>query len=445
MDKIKLKRKNRFINISEEEETKLKKYKRNFFNIRNDYALLKIKQITNSSFNRKIVLPIIILFIFFISTSSLRKRHKQNYLEKMNIIYNNKVYVKKYRIPRKEALKRGRIYLDKCLEGLLFTHNKEFIISKEPKITVIIPVYNDEKMIKPVVRSAQNQNMTDIEIILINDYSSDNSLNIMEEMKKEDPRIKIINNEKNMGILYSRSIAVLEAKGKYIITLNPDDLFFNDEIFDIIYNEAEKGNFDIISFIPVYINYYKSTIKEMSFVGLSNISDSLLVKQPELSYFLFFKNNSFKLENAQIWGKLIRSEIYKNAVDLLGQKRYSKYSIINEDYISMYAICSVANSYKYLNKFGLFHYLNNFQDSNEEHRIGMYILFTDVIYDLTKKENKNLVAIWVLYLYDNITYLGINDRNNFQQILYKIMYCNDIESQYKKTLKEKLKGFDLQI
>ena len=352
---------------------------------------------------------------------------------------------KKLIIEKEEILKNGKKYLNKCLEGKLINNYINIKNINEIKITAIISIYNNQKMIKSVIRSIQNQKMKEIEIILVNDFSSDNTSKIIEKIQKEDPRIKIINNEKNMGILYSRSIAVLEAKGKYIITLNPDDLFFNDEIFDIIYNEAEKGNFDIISFVPVYINYYKSTIKEMSFGGVSNISDSLLVKQPELSYFLFFKNNSFKLENAQIWGKLIRSEIYKNAVDLLGQKRYSKYSIINEDYISMYAICSVANSYKYINKFGLFHYINIFPDSNEEHRIGMYILFTDVIFDLTKKENKNLVAIWVLYLYDNITYLGINDRNNFQQILYKIMYCNDIESQYKKTLKEKLKGFDLQI
>ena len=352
---------------------------------------------------------------------------------------------KKLIIEKEEILKNGKKYLNKCLEGKLINNYINIKNINEIKITAIISIYNNQKMIKSVIRSIQNQKMKEIEIILVNDFSSDNTSKIIEKIQKEDPRIKIINNEKNMGILYSRSIAVLEAKGKYIITLNPDDLFFNDEIFDIIYNEAEKGNFDIISFVPVYINNYKSTIKEMSFGGVSNISDSLLVKQPELSYFLFFKNNSFKLENAQIWGKLIRSEIYKNAVDLLGQKRYSKYIIINEDYISMYAICSVANSYKYINKFGLFHYINIFPDSNEEHRIGMYILFTDVIFDLTKKENKNLVAIWVLYLYDNITYLGINDRHNFQQILYKTMYSNDIESQYKKTLKEKLKGFDLQI
>ena len=68
--------------------------------------------------------------------------------------------------------------------------------------------------------------MIDIEIIFVNDLSTDNSLKIIENLIEEDPLIKLINNEKNMGILYSRSIAVLEAKVKYILNLDHDDFFF---------------------------------------------------------------------------------------------------------------------------------------------------------------------------------------------------------------------------
>ena len=67
--------------------------------------------------------------------------------------------------------------------------------------------------------------MTNFEIILINDYSNDNSSIIINEMKKFDNRIKIINNHRNMGTLYSRSIGALNAKGKYIFALDNDDLF----------------------------------------------------------------------------------------------------------------------------------------------------------------------------------------------------------------------------
>ena len=67
--------------------------------------------------------------------------------------------------------------------------------------------------------------MLDIEIILVNDVSTDNTLKITEELQKEDPRIEIINNDKNMGIIYSKCIGVLHAKGKYIVPLDHDDFF----------------------------------------------------------------------------------------------------------------------------------------------------------------------------------------------------------------------------
>ena len=87
--------------------------------------------------------------------------------------------------------------------------------------------------------------MLDIEIILINDASTDNTVKIIEELQKEDYRIEIINNERNMGILYSRCIGALNAKGKYITPLDHDDFFFDDDVLEVIYEEAERTNFDI--------------------------------------------------------------------------------------------------------------------------------------------------------------------------------------------------------
>ena len=59
---------------------------------------------------------------------------------------------------------------------------------------------------------------------MVNDFSTDETLSMVEEFQKEDPRIKIINNQKNMGILYSRSIGALSAKGEYIFPLDNDDM-----------------------------------------------------------------------------------------------------------------------------------------------------------------------------------------------------------------------------
>ena len=86
-----------------------------------------------------------------------------------------------------------------------------------PKVSVIMPLYNCQETIIPAINSIQFQNMTQIEIILINDFSYDNTSYIVENLQKNDQRIKIINNIRNMGTLYSRCIGALVSRGEYII------------------------------------------------------------------------------------------------------------------------------------------------------------------------------------------------------------------------------------
>ena len=72
-----------------------------------------------------------------------------------------------------------------------------------------MPIYNGGKYLYYSLRSIQNQNMKDIEIILIDDCSTDDSASIIEKYMREDPRIKFIQNKKNRKVLYSKSIAAL--------------------------------------------------------------------------------------------------------------------------------------------------------------------------------------------------------------------------------------------
>ena len=120
-----------------------------------------------------------------------------------------------------------------------------------PKVTVIIPVYNCEKTILNSISSIQHQNFYNFEIILINDLSKDNSKQIIERIKKKDPRILLINNNNNKGTFYSRNIGVLAAKGKYIFSLDDDDMFSVENIFSRIYNEAEKYNYVIRTLLAI--------------------------------------------------------------------------------------------------------------------------------------------------------------------------------------------------
>ena len=93
----------------------------------------------------------------------------------------------------------------------------------EPKISVIVPIYNSEKYLKKCIDSILNQTLEDIEVILINDGSKDNSHSIcLEYQEKFQEKIKYINNN-NMGCSATRNLGIKEARGKYITFVDSDD------------------------------------------------------------------------------------------------------------------------------------------------------------------------------------------------------------------------------
>jgi glycosyltransferase involved in cell wall biosynthesis len=113
------------------------------------------------------------------------------------------------------------------------------------KITVILPIYNAEKYLKQCLDSIVNQSLKGIEIIAVNDCSSDNSSRILSEYIKKHRSLKIINNSKNSGAGYSRNIAIKCAKGKYITFIDSDDWFGHDYLKQL-YSEAESTKSDIV-------------------------------------------------------------------------------------------------------------------------------------------------------------------------------------------------------
>ena len=281
--------------------------------------------------------------------------------------------------------------------------------------------------------------MLEIEIILVNDFSQDNSSKIIEEIQKKDKRIKILNNYKNMGILYSRSVGVLLSKGKYILNLDQDDMFFDEDVFEKLYESAEEGKYDIISFMEVEGNNYYISIYDMKDGGCTYHSNNLIIYQPELSYYLLFKNDEFSVVDIQIWGKIFQTTTYKKAVNLLGKKRYSTFNTINEDMIGLYVICSLAKSYKYLRKYGLFHLVNNKTTSSKvskDHCLKMDIFFSDIIFDLSKKNNKKYSAIFLIRLKD-MWYFHLSNKKielYLISVIEKIINSKYIEEKYKSKI-----------
>ena len=124
-------------------------------------------------------------------------------------------------------------YINDCKKHKRYNRIK--IKKKYPYISVCLPALNMEKYIEQTLLSIINQSFQDFEIIVVNDNSNDNTENILRKLYLEDNRIKIIKNYSNRGVYYSRVEAILNSNGKYIILMDPDDMFLNENLFKELY------------------------------------------------------------------------------------------------------------------------------------------------------------------------------------------------------------------
>ena len=260
-------------------------------------------------------------------------------------------------------------YIKICLNGTLID-KKRYPLLKFPKISVIIPLYKGSKYLHYSLRSVQNQKMKEIEIILIDDCSQDDSLNLIKKYMKEDERIRLIENKINRKILYSKSIAALNSNGKYILQLDQDDLFLRNDAFDILYNEAERNNLDLTQIRDIFINKLILEKKtRINFIGRhfiflrtsNNIPAHNHYKtQNELKNTIFLNGCVFPL-----WGLLIKTEIYKKTIYHLWPFIMNYELIYYEDYLISTFIVIISKKYKYLNNFALIHLNHKKSASNK--------------------------------------------------------------------------------
>ena len=148
----------------------------------------------------------------------------------------------------KKTLYKYIHYIKNC-KNLKKLTIKENIINEYPFLSICISIYNLDKYIEKAIMSVINQSFQDFEIIIINDNSKDNTLNLTKKLQLEDKRIKIINHKYNLGTFYSRNEAVLNSKGKYILFLDPDDMILNPKLFEILFHFNFNHNIIIIIII----------------------------------------------------------------------------------------------------------------------------------------------------------------------------------------------------
>ena len=164
-------------------------------------------------------------------------------------------------------------------------------------ITIIINVYNREKYIKKCIDSVINQTYKNLEILIINDGSTDNTLKICKSYK--DKRIKIITT-KNQGLSFSRNVGIDNAQGEYLYFVDSDDFIELDTI-EYLYNLCKKYNLSFSTCEPLTIYDYNFTNKQ------PKEKIKILDKYEMLKKVLLAENSA-----GTSWNKLIKKKLYNN-------------------------------------------------------------------------------------------------------------------------------------
>lgn len=111
------------------------------------------------------------------------------------------------------------------------------------KVSVVMPIYNADDYLKPAIDGVLGQTLTDIELICVDDGSTDKSLSIIKEYQQTDERVRILT-ENNAGPSIARNKGLVRARGKYVIFLDADD-FYDYTLLEKMYNQAEEQRLDI--------------------------------------------------------------------------------------------------------------------------------------------------------------------------------------------------------
>lgn len=177
------------------------------------------------------------------------------------------------------------------------------------KISIVIPFYKVENYIAQCLGSVVNQLLPDIEILCIDDYSPDESINIVRDYAKKDNRIRIFQHEENRGVGAARNTGIKNAKGEYIFFLDPDDWLLEDAL-QRLYEAAKKHGVKIVSaplkcYVEATGTYKKIRVKERGEFWITNKNFASL----EYNAFKLFHRSIFENGDIRFPDRLIHEDV----------------------------------------------------------------------------------------------------------------------------------------
>jgi glycosyltransferase involved in cell wall biosynthesis len=335
------------------------------------------------------------------------------------------------------SLKSYKYYVNKCQKLHIF--NRVKIREKNPYLSICLSSLNMKDYIEANLLSIINQSFQNFEIIIVNDNSQDNTESIIKKMQKKDDRILIINHQENLGVYRSRVEAILNAKGNFIILMDPDDMFLNENLFKELYNYNLKYNLDIIEFTVYqffegtkYI-FYPNNHFETHFHNFPKT----IIKQPELSNLLYYVPGTYEYSHTicrNIWNKMINKKLFLDMHKYIGDYYYNKFIITADDMFMNIIIYQLAFNYSNVKLPG---YLYNIRKASmsrgeiginiKKIRIINHFYYFNIFYEYIKEFHKD--RNYLFYEMKNLKHyiLFIKDYNLTEYIPKQIKFMEKIK------------------
>lgn len=317
-------------------------------------------------------------------------------------------------------------------------------------VSIVMPIYNAESYLKDSIESLINQKYKNLEIICVDDGSTDNSLRILKNYKKNDDRIKILK-QRNQFAGVARNNGLNNANGKYIMFLDSDDIFEKNMIYNLV-NKAEKYNTDIIFF-----GFYKftETIKKRSVIGIPyknknvispiDIKSVIFQKAQGVPWNKFYNrefilNSGIKFQNLKSNNDIFFSKmttILSNRI-LFEKKRYANYRVNNDsstqgqyDVKSGNYAKAITSMYKEMQNRGIY---KTFRKSFEKYVLDSFI---EIIY---KCENIDSYKYFMKDAYISLHDMNINKKNEtLNNHIAKEIYIKILDKDLEGVIAEHLK------
>ena len=303
-----------------------------------------------------------------------------------------------------------------------------------------MPIYNDEEKIYDSINSVLSQSLTDIELICVDDGSTDNSLRILKSLAEKDDRIRVFS-QKNQGSGKARNKGISEAKGEYIAFLDSDDQMVDNDALNQLYTEAKKNNVDMVSggiqFVDKgKISYEFSCFKPITELKLRSVGDYCL---PWYFYKNIFKR-SLLIENNIRFPDLLRGQDPIFLVEILSHlDNFLEVPVLYYSYVTP-NYNKVDNSLKYYDYF--VHYYLVFKLLMADKKFKNSILrYSEILIAMKNR------AIHVNTLEELFKLLDVMDKIKSLYVNYgDIDLTNKLTSSFDELIsKIEIEGFEISI